>query len=166
MTSDGPDFLASKLPWQLLLHAHTCLHLPLSRACFSPAPLPLFYGTCAFVLYKTSPVRLCAVQDSGCKSLGVKSIRQHRVYGQPYRPLHILIAAKILFATPAKKAKSECETSSQASSCPLPCEAGRMNPPGWAPTGRAGQCWAERGFGRKEVIKHSPKFRSVLQVSN
>lgn len=26
------------------------------------------------------------------------------------------------------------------------------------------QCWAERGFGQKQVIKHSAKFHSVLRV--
>lgn len=57
---------------------------------------------------------------------------------------------------------------------PVPCRGQHTQPshplPPPAPVspslpGRAqAQCWAERGFGRKQVIKHSAKFHSVLQV--
>lgn len=51
-----------------------------------------------------------AGQDSGCKSLGVKSIYHHRVYRQLYQTLHILITAEILFDIPLKRLKANAKT--------------------------------------------------------
>lgn len=59
--SDSAQFYGSRVPLAAAVACTcSCLHLLLSGAGFNPAHLPLFYGTCAFMFYKTFPTWPCS----------------------------------------------------------------------------------------------------------